>query len=99
MQEFGVTKETDIPLIDDAIYVRDLLEAAVCDDLLGPAGGPEELIVDISVRDRYLLGKLAPITAHNSDEMRTEPASSAGEEGDLEELSKAPTHVPGAPGT
>jgi hypothetical protein len=96
LPEFGVTKVADIPLIDDAIYVRDLLEAAVRDDLLGPAGGPEELIIDISVRDRYLLGKLAPITAHNSDEMRTEPASSAGEEGDLEELTKAPTHVPGA---
>lgn len=31
------------------------------DDLLGPAGGPEEFIVDMGVRDRYLVGKLAPM--------------------------------------
>ena len=30
------------------------------DDLLGPAGGPHERIVDMGVRDRYLVGKLAP---------------------------------------
>ena len=96
LPEFGVTKVTDIPLIDDAIYVRDLLEAAVRDDLLGPAGGPEELIVDMGVRDRYLVGKLAPLSERISDEPRNEPASSAGEEGDLEELDKAPTHAPGA---
>jgi ribosomal protein L24E len=41
-------------------YVRDLLQLAVMDDLLGPAGGPRELIVDMGVRERYLVGKLAP---------------------------------------
>jgi hypothetical protein len=96
LPEFGATKPEDIPLINDAVYVRDLLEAAVRDDLLGPAGGPEELIVDMSVRDRYLVGKLAPLSERISDQPRTEPASSAGEEGDLEELDKAPTHTPGA---
>ena len=30
------------------------------DDLLGPANGPHEQIVDMGVRDRYLVGKLAP---------------------------------------
>lgn len=42
-------------------HVRALLELAVVDDLLGPAGGPNEEIIGMSVRDRYLLGKLAPI--------------------------------------
>lgn len=41
-------------------YVRELLEAAITDDLLGPADGPREEIVEMSVRDRYLVGKLAP---------------------------------------
>jgi len=41
-------------------YIRDLLQLAVMDDLLGPAGGPHERIVDMGVRDRYLVGKLAP---------------------------------------
>ncbi|MDO5103955.1 MAG: DISARM system helicase DrmA, partial [Lautropia sp.] len=41
-------------------YIRELLQLAVMDDLLGPAGGPHERIVDMGVRDRYLVGKLAP---------------------------------------
>src|SRR5690554_2868711 len=41
-------------------YIRELLQLAVIDDLLGPAGGPNERIVDMGVRDRYLVGKLAP---------------------------------------
>jgi len=43
-------------------YVRELLQLAVIDDLLGPADGPEEEIVGMSVRDRYLVGKLAPMS-------------------------------------
>ncbi|WP_419610296.1 DISARM system helicase DrmA, partial [Thiolapillus sp.] len=50
----------DIPLIKDSAYVRELLQYAVMDDLRGPANGPNELIKDMSVRDRYLVGKLAP---------------------------------------
>lgn len=41
-------------------YLRQLLQYGVKDDLLGPAGGPDEEIVGMSVRDRYLVGKLAP---------------------------------------
>ena len=44
-------------------YIRELLQLAMADDILGPAGGPEEEIVGMSVRDRYLVGKLAPRTA------------------------------------
>jgi len=51
----------DVPLIKNEAYVRELLQFAIMDDLLGPAGGPEEFIVDMSVRDRYLVGKLAPM--------------------------------------
>ena len=46
--------------VEDQAYIRELLQLAVVDDLLGPAGGPHEYIVDMSVRDRYLVGKLAP---------------------------------------
>ncbi|MGF6763374.1 ribosomal protein L24E [Paraburkholderia sp. GAS33] len=49
-----------VPPVEDRAYVRELLQLAVMDDLLGPAGGPRERIVDMSVRDRYLVGKLAP---------------------------------------
>jgi hypothetical protein len=50
----------DMPLIGDQAYIRELLQLAVMDDLLGPANGPHEQIVDMGVRDRYLVGKLAP---------------------------------------
>lgn len=41
-------------------YIRELLQLAMTDDLLGPADGPREEIIGMSVRDRYLVGKLAP---------------------------------------
>jgi hypothetical protein len=50
----------DVPLIEDQAYIRELLQLAVIDDLLGPANGPHEQILDMGVRDRYLVGKLAP---------------------------------------
>ncbi|MDP9310845.1 MAG: DISARM system helicase DrmA [Chloroflexota bacterium] len=40
--------------------LRDQLEDAVIADLLGPAGGPEEIIDEPTVRGRYLVGMLAP---------------------------------------
>jgi len=43
-------------------YIRELLQNSVFDDLLGPANGPYEEIIGMSVRDRYLVGKLAPMT-------------------------------------
>ena len=51
----------DISLTDNPAYIRALLQLAVVDDLLGPANGPHEQIVDMSVRDRYLVGRLAPV--------------------------------------
>ncbi|WP_233864651.1 DISARM system helicase DrmA [Paraburkholderia adhaesiva] len=49
-----------VPPVKDQTYIRELLQLAVVDDLLGPASGPRERIVDMGVRDRYLVGKLAP---------------------------------------
>jgi len=54
------TTIADIPPVSDQAYIRELLQLAVTDDLLGPAGGPHEQIIDMGVRDRYLVGKLAP---------------------------------------
>jgi len=54
-----------LPMLDEKSvasqnYARRLVKLAAMDDLLGPACGPEEEIVGMSVRDRYLVGKLAP---------------------------------------
>ena len=83
----------DIPIIDDARYVRDLLELAVRDDLLGPAGGPKEYVVDMSVRDRYLVGKLAP--RRPGPPIDVEPAGALEDE-EMGELRDPPLHEPGA---
>src|ERR1019366_8277166 len=55
----------DVPIIGDQAYIRELLQLAVMDDLLGPANGPHEQILDMGVRDRYLVGKLAPREAED----------------------------------
>lgn len=92
----GIPSPDEIPLIKDVVYVRELLELNVRDDLLGPAGGPYELIKDMSVRDRYLLGKLAPRDPTDDESANIEPAGGF-EEADLEsEERKAPLHEPGA---
>ena len=93
----GLTSLDNVPLIADANYVRELLELATRDDLLGPAGGPEELIVDMSVRDRYLVGKLAPRRPGEVEGVQVEPASAADEvETAVDEAREAPLHEPGA---
>lgn len=68
-------------------YIRDLLQFAVMDDLLGPADGPAEEIVGMSVRDRYLVGKLAPpdtIVPDDQVEDLPDEASADPEGGDRE---------------
>ena len=46
--------------IPSPMKIREELEQMVLNDLLGPVGGPTEEIVEQSVRDRYLVGMLAP---------------------------------------
>jgi len=71
---------TEVPTIEDQAYIRELLQLAVMDDLLGPAGGPRERIVDMGVRDRYLVGKLAPReAAERGQEFALDPQDAADE--------------------
>lgn len=73
----------EIPSIEDQAYIRELLQLAVEDDLLGPAGGPHEQIVDMGVRDRYLVGKLAPReAAEKGQELGVDAADVGPEEPD-----------------
>ena len=68
--------------------IRESLHEAVVNDLLGPAEGSEEIIVPNpkgirSVRDRYLVGKLAPRNvppdAAEQEEMSGEATTSSGD--------------------
>ncbi|HEY7347226.1 MAG TPA: DISARM system helicase DrmA [Ktedonobacterales bacterium] len=42
------------------VKMREELEQLVLNDLLGPAGGPEEEVDERNITDRYLIGMLAP---------------------------------------
>ena len=72
--------------------IRDELERMVLKDLLGPVGGPEEEIDEPSVRDRYLVGMLAPkrqeLSPEEFDEL-PQGGSGPAEDGTAE------SHVPG----
>jgi hypothetical protein len=62
-------------------YIRQLMQDAIVDDLLGPAGGPQEEILDMSVRDRYLVGKLAPKNTLNEEDEEL-PGSGGNDDGE-----------------
>ena len=65
-----------------------MLEEMVAKDLLGPAGGESEELTERNVRDRYLVGVLAPRRKAAGG-----PPSAPPEEGD-EDLPLIPDEVP-----
>ena len=95
LSTLGADSPDSVPPISDTAYVRDLLELSVRDDLLGPAEGPHELIKDTSVRNRYLVGKLAPQPRDGERTARVEPAA-AVEASELQDERTTPRHEPGA---
>jgi hypothetical protein len=52
------------------------------DDLLGPANGPEEEVVGMGVRDRYLVGKLAPKDTAVAEEDEEDLGTEGEDEGE-----------------
>ena len=72
--------------------IREELERMVVKDLLGPVGGPEEEIDEPSVRDRYLVGMLAPkrqeLSPEEFDEL-PQGGSGPAEDGTAEATSPA----------
>ena len=72
--------------------IREELERMVVRDLLGPVGGPEEEIDEPSVRDRYLVGMLAPkrqeLSPEEFDEL-PQGGSGPAEDGTAEATSPA----------
>jgi hypothetical protein len=70
--------------------LRDELQRLVLLDLLGPAAGPDEELDDSSVRDRYLVGMLAPREVRMQPEELDELAvseESSGEDGPNDDAS------------
>src|SRR3954454_19657018 len=78
--------------IPSPMHIRNELEQMFLNDLLGPVGGPEEEIDEQSVRDRYLVGMLAPkrqeLSPEEFDEL-PEGGSGTSEDGPTEVTSPA----------
>lgn len=87
---------------EEQAYVRELLQYAVMDDLLGPADGPVEEIVGMSVRDRYLVGKLAPMNTlmdqDQVEEFGTSGLNDVDEQGNEVDASTNQSLVPSSMG-
>lgn len=78
--------------------IRAELERLVLLDLLGPAGGPDEEIAESSVRDRYLVGMLAPrqqqIAPEEQDDLN-QSGEDAPDDGPIDRgAAQAPTMFP-----
>ena len=73
--------------------LRDRLEELVLKDLLGPAGGPEEEVTG-NVRDRYLIGMLAPRGQRSQPEPPDDAARSADEAPDDGPMDLLPAQAP-----
>jgi ribosomal protein L24E len=71
------------------IQLRAKLEEMVINDLLGPAGGPEEEITERNVHDRYLVGVLAPRTVTTAPVHTSAKASTTDTEPEEEEETPA----------
>ena len=74
------------------MQLRAKLEEMVVHDLLGPAGGPKEELSERNVRDRYLIGVLAP-PQHGGDAGASSPT---GVDDEDEETPHIPDQLPRA---
>jgi hypothetical protein len=85
--EESVLPNPELPTLNPAPYpaaaLRDRLERLVISDILGPAGGPEEIIDERTVRGRYLVGMLAPRGSSGIPEEYddADPGGADGEDG------------------
>src|SRR3954454_15380064 len=67
------------------MQLRSRLFGMVVNDLLGPAGGPEEEITERNVHDRYLVGVLAPRRGSDGPLFDTKKTTTAKDDGDEDE--------------
>lgn len=85
------TSEQSIPKTATPIEIRDEFQNLVINDLLGPRGGDTEEFEGVSrVRDRYLVGMLAPqntimVDPARSDESKDDPSVAGAREFDQED--------------
>ena len=85
------TTKTSIP---SQHQLRAELEQMVLGDLLGPAGGEHEELTERTVRDRYLVGVLAPSRGPaQKDQANKSNSSDQADEEDDEEIPSIPDEL------
>jgi hypothetical protein len=62
-------------------------------DLLGPAGGEQEVITEQSVRNRYLLGMLAPLNISETEEEPLDELADDSEDVSAPSFNGAPENI------
>jgi len=77
-----------------AASLRQELEDLIRRDLLGPAGGEHEIVTEQSVRNRYLLGMLAPLKATLDTEAPLDELADDSEDNPEEGKAEPSTPVP-----
>lgn len=84
-----MTQETlkQVPNFHD---IRAELETMVLGDLLGPSGGPDEELTERNVRDRYIVGVLAP---SRSSEEKERSEDALAEEDEVDEVPLIPDEL------
>ncbi len=65
--------------------LRARLEEMVLLDLLGPAAGPDEEVTERSVRDRYLVGVLAPSRSTKPTDAKSDSTANESNDDDGDE--------------
>ncbi len=82
--------------IPSAYKIREELEIAIINDLLGPAGGEDEELDEDSVSDRYLVGLLAPQHRRSTEEKleKSTPADEIANDDD-HNLREVDCYLPG----
>lgn len=83
-----MTNASSPPL--NAAAIRAQLLDLITSDLLGPAGGPNEIVDEPNVRDRYILGVLAPLN------QAPQPAAGEDDEDDAGQGDTDQTDLDGA---
>lgn len=96
-----VAQASSLPQLDDP-GLRGRFESLILRELLGPAGGPDEVVDEDKVRDRYLVGTLAPkysrVDPGQNDHLGIEDGS-GGEDGPTAGLeAEAQTVMPSSVG-
>ena len=93
--EYAAEVGTDVLTVPSKLEIRDEFVDMIRRELLGPAGGSEEIITEPTVRDRYAVGLLAPLNATDVPDPEDERGPLPTDESDTPEEGYSEGELPG----